>query len=157
MTPWRANAGKRRTLPRARRYAGSAPLAGRGFVDGGHEGGAQSGELLEGDLALSEVGRASAAKAELREGFFEEAAAVEAEVEAARQDDGGGFGAFGAEEDDGGGSGCGETGGEQAAILGVAILPEAVDNAETVFDLDFDGETRGVVVGELFAETLAIF
>ena len=68
-----------------------------------------------------------------------------------------GSASFGAEEDDCRWGGGGETGGEQAAVLGVAILPCAVDDAETVFDLDFDGEARGVVVGQLFAEALAIF
>ena len=91
------------------------------------------------------------------EGFFEEAAAVEGEVETARQDNRSGVGGLRAEEDDGRWGSRGETGGEEAAVFGVAILPGAVDDTEAVFDLDFDGEARSVVVGELFAEALPIF
>ncbi len=126
-------------------------------MDGGNEGGAQRGKQFHGDFALGEVGGATTAEAELREGFFEEAAAVEGEVETARQDNRSGVGVLRAEEDDRRWGGGGETGGEEAAVFGVAILPGAVDDAKAVFDLDFDGEARGMVVGELFAEALAIF
>ena len=113
--------------------------------------------MQRGDFALGEFGGAAAAEAELGERFFENEAAVEVEVEAAREDEGNRVRHFGAEEDDGGRRGGGEAGGEEAVVFGVAVFPDAIDEAQAAFDLNFDAEAGGVVVGEFFAEALAVF
>jgi hypothetical protein len=152
-----------RTVPRLRCLITSQPVLcpltgpGDGGAGGGEERGAQGGKLQGGDFALGEFGGAAATEAELGERFFEDAATVEVEVEAAREDEGNRVGHLGAEEDDGGRRGGSKAGGEEADVFGIAIFPGAIDEAQAAVDLDFDSETGGVVVGELFAEALAVF
>lgn len=128
-----------------------------GFPDGGDERGAQGGELQGRDLSLGEIGGASAAKADLGQGFFENAAAIEVDVEAACQNDECGVEVLGTEEEDGGGRSGGDTRGQEFNVIGIAVFPGAIDEAQAAVNGNLDGEARGVVVGELFAEALAIF
>src|SRR5580692_4606408 len=127
------------------------------LADDAGEGGTESRHELSRNIALSEVGGTTAAEAVLGQRIPEDRAAVEPEIEAARENDARRSGLFRAKDSRGTGHGRGEAGGEEANVVAIPIFPAAVNETQAVFDLNFHGEAAGLIVGELFAHALALF